>query len=133
MQPRKTPHADIEQKRGTLRSVGFTAALAIILAALAWTSYDVNIIKAIDFAGDLLEDEVIPVKAPRGKRFGEGRIRAGGRKALALYLLDRVGLIPVSDGRAEEGVPCEPDRQGQRREQEGWQEPQRCPAEDPVD
>jgi protein TonB len=61
MQPRKTPHADIEQKRGSLRSIGFTASLALILAALAWTSYDVNIIKALGFQTDLLEDEIIPV------------------------------------------------------------------------
>jgi len=61
MQSRKTPQADLENKRGTWRSVGFTSVLALLLAALAWTSYDVNIIRALDFEVDLLEDEVIPV------------------------------------------------------------------------
>ena len=61
MQPRKTPKADLENKRGTWRSIGFTSVLALLLAALAWTSYDVNIVRALDFEVDLLEDEVIPV------------------------------------------------------------------------
>lgn len=61
MQPRKTPKADLENKRGAWRSVGFTSVLALLLAALAWTSYDVNIVRALDFEVDLLEDEVIPV------------------------------------------------------------------------
>ena len=61
MQPRKTPKADLENKRGTWRSVGFVSVLALLLAALAWTSYDVNIVRALDFEVDLLEDEVIPV------------------------------------------------------------------------
>ena len=61
MQSRKTPQADLENKRGTWRSVGFTSVLALLLAALAWTSYDVNIVRALDFEVDLLEDEVIPV------------------------------------------------------------------------
>ena len=61
MQSRKTPQADLENKRGTWRAVGFTSVLALLLAALAWTSYDVNIVRALDFEVDLLEDEVIPV------------------------------------------------------------------------
>ena len=61
MQPRKTPQADLENKRGTWRSIGFVSVLSLLLAALAWTSYDVNIIRALDFEVDLLEDEVIPV------------------------------------------------------------------------
>ena len=60
MQPRKTPQADLENKRGTWRSIGFVSVLSLLLAALAWTSYDVNIIRALDFEVDLLEDEVIP-------------------------------------------------------------------------
>ena len=61
MQQRKTPQADLENKRGTWRSIGFVSVLSLLLAALAWTSYDVNIIRALDFEVDLLEDEVIPV------------------------------------------------------------------------
>ena len=34
---------------------------SLILSALAWTSYDVAITRAIDFEADLLEDEEIPV------------------------------------------------------------------------
>ena len=58
---RKTPKADLENKRSTWRALGFVASLALILSALAWTSYDVAITRAIDFEADLLEDEEIPV------------------------------------------------------------------------
>ena len=47
------------------------SVLALLLAALAWTSYDVNIVRALDFEVDLLEDEVIPVNVippPRPRR-----------------------------------------------------------------
>ena len=58
---RKTPQADLENKRSTWRALGFVASLSLILSALAWTSYDVAITRAIDFEADLLEDEEIPV------------------------------------------------------------------------
>ena len=61
MPRRKTPQADIENKRSTWRALGFVASLALILSALAWTSYDVAITRALDFEADLLEDEEIPV------------------------------------------------------------------------
>ena len=57
----KTPQADLENKRSTWRALGFVASLSLILSALAWTSYDVAITRAIDFEADLLEDEEIPV------------------------------------------------------------------------
>ncbi len=40
---RKTPQADLENKRSTWRALGFVASLSLILSALAWTSYDVAI------------------------------------------------------------------------------------------
>ncbi len=58
---RKTPQADLENKRSAWRALGFVASLALILSALAWTSYDVAITRALDFEADLLEDEEIPV------------------------------------------------------------------------
>lgn len=58
---RKTPQADLENKRSTWRALGFVASLSLILSALAWTSYDVAISRALDFEADLLEDEEIPV------------------------------------------------------------------------
>ena len=58
---RKTPQADLENKRSTWRALGFVATLSLILSALAWTSYDVAITRALDFEADLLEDEEIPV------------------------------------------------------------------------
>lgn len=61
MLSRKTPEADLENKRTALRALGFIASLSLLLSALAWTSYDVAIIQAIDFEADLLEDEEIPV------------------------------------------------------------------------
>ncbi len=61
MLSRKTPEADLENKRTAWRALGFVASLSLLLSALAWTSYDVAIIQAIDFEADLLEDEEIPV------------------------------------------------------------------------
>ncbi len=61
MLSRKTPEADLENKRTAWRALGFIASLSLLLSALAWTSYDVAIIQAIDFEADLLEDEEIPV------------------------------------------------------------------------
>lgn len=61
MESRKTQEADIERRRFTWRTLGFAATLALILSAVSWTSYDINVIKAIDFEADLLEDEEIPV------------------------------------------------------------------------
>ena len=57
----KTPQADLEHKRSAWRALGFVASLSLILSALAWTSYDVAITRALDFEADLLEDEEIPV------------------------------------------------------------------------
>ena len=54
---RKTPQADLENKRSAWRALGFVASLSLILSALAWTSYDVAITRALDFEADLLEDE----------------------------------------------------------------------------
>lgn len=58
---RKTPEANIEKRRLAWRALGFVASLSIILAALAWTSYDINIVRGFEFNTDLLEDEEIPV------------------------------------------------------------------------
>ena len=61
MLSRKTPEANLENKRGAWKAIGFVASLSLLLSALAWTSYDVAITRAIDFEADLLEDEEIPV------------------------------------------------------------------------
>ncbi|MBI49531.1 MAG: energy transducer TonB [Crocinitomicaceae bacterium] len=58
---RKTPKADLENKRSSWRALGFIASLSIVLVALSWTSYDVAIRQALNFEADLLEDEEIPV------------------------------------------------------------------------
>jgi protein TonB len=58
---RKTPKADLENKRSTWRALGFVASLSIILVALSFTSYDVATRQALNFEADLLEDEEIPV------------------------------------------------------------------------
>lgn len=61
MLSRKTPEANLENKRGAWKAIGFVASLSLLLSALAWTSYDVAITRGIDFEADLLEDEEIPV------------------------------------------------------------------------
>ena len=58
---RKTPKADLENKRSTWRALGFIASLAFILIAISWTNYEVLVRQAINFEADLLEDEEIPV------------------------------------------------------------------------
>lgn len=58
---RKTPQADLENKRSTWRALGFIASLSIILIALSYTTYDVANRQAFKFEADLLEDEEIPV------------------------------------------------------------------------
>tara|TARA_B100000767_G_scaffold252093_1_gene255618 strand:+ start:3210 stop:3911 length:702 start_codon:yes stop_codon:yes gene_type:complete len=58
---RKTPQADIENKRSTLRALGFIASLSLVLIALSWTSYDVITRQALNYEADLLEDEEIPI------------------------------------------------------------------------
>lgn len=57
---RKTPEANIEKRRMAWRVLGFVGALSLILSALAWTSYDINVVIAFDFEVDLIEDEEIP-------------------------------------------------------------------------
>lgn len=61
MLSRKTPEANLENKRGAWKAIGFVASLSLLLSALAWTSYDVAITQSLDFEADLLEDEEIPV------------------------------------------------------------------------
>jgi protein TonB len=61
MLSRKTPEANLENKRSAWRAIGFVASFSLLLSALAWTSYDVAITRALDFEADLLEDEEIPV------------------------------------------------------------------------
>ena len=61
MLSRKTPEANLENKRGAWKAIGFVASLSLLLSALAWTSYDVAITRSLDFEADLLEDEEIPV------------------------------------------------------------------------
>jgi protein TonB len=61
MLSRKTPEANLENKRLAWRALGFVASLSLLLSALAWTSYDVAIVQKLNFEADLLEDEEIPV------------------------------------------------------------------------
>ena len=68
---RKTPKADLENKRSSWRALGFIASLSIILVALSWTSYDVAIRQALNFEADLLEDDPSLIN---NDPFGEGWI-----------------------------------------------------------
>lgn len=58
---RKTYQANIERRRTEWRAWGFVAAFALILSALAWTSYDISETSGFDFDIELIEDEEIPV------------------------------------------------------------------------
>jgi protein TonB len=61
MDIRKNEDVNIDNKRGTWSVLGFVGALALIMASIAWTSYDVQTISNLDFAVDLMEDEEVPV------------------------------------------------------------------------
>lgn len=61
MEKRKTDKANLENKRLAWSALGFVAVLAMVLSALAWTSYDVRINQGISYDADLIEDEEIPV------------------------------------------------------------------------
>ena len=61
MEVRKNEDVNIDNKRGAWTVLGFVGALALILASIAWTSYDVQTISSLDFDVDLMEDEEIPV------------------------------------------------------------------------
>ena len=58
---RKTPKADLENKRSTWRALGFIASLAFILIAISWTNYEVLVRQAINFEADLLEENYLKI------------------------------------------------------------------------
>ena len=60
---RKTPEANLENKRGTWRALGFIGALSLLLSAFAWTSYDVRMRQKLVAMQEIIEDEIIPVNA----------------------------------------------------------------------
>jgi protein TonB len=60
---RKTPEANLENKRGTWRALGFVAALSLLLSSFAWTSYDIRVRQKLVAAQEIMEDEIIPVNA----------------------------------------------------------------------
>ncbi|MGY6562528.1 MAG: energy transducer TonB [Luteibaculaceae bacterium] len=61
MELKKSPEADLNNKRGSFMVLGYVAALALILIAFEWTSYDKRNLNLGDLELDLLEDEIIPV------------------------------------------------------------------------
>lgn len=60
MQKRKTSEANLESKRFIWFTVGLIAVLGLMVAAFAWTSYDIKerVLASLDLK--LLDDEVIP-------------------------------------------------------------------------
>jgi protein TonB len=42
MEPKKSPKADLEKKRGLFLQIGLVVAMAVTLVAFEWKSYDEN-------------------------------------------------------------------------------------------
>jgi protein TonB len=61
MELKKSPEADLENKRGNFLVLGYVAALALMLIAFEWTSFDKRVVDLGDLELDLMEDEIIPI------------------------------------------------------------------------
>lgn len=59
MELKKSPQADIENKRNALASTGLMVALAFVLIAFQWVSFEKKEIKIYNRVMDVLEDEII--------------------------------------------------------------------------
>lgn len=68
MKKNKSPKANLEKKKAAFLQTGFVAAIAVVLAAFTWTSYDLGT-SGIDpdtgFNILVLEDDIVPVHIPK--------------------------------------------------------------------
>jgi protein TonB len=68
MHKKKSPQANLENKRAAFLQTGFVAALALALAAFTWTTYDLDS-RGVDPDSGLnilvLEDDIVPIHIPK--------------------------------------------------------------------
>jgi len=61
MEPKKTPEADLEQKRILFKQIGLVFALAVTLLAFEWRSYDKNDYSLGQLKVEDVPEEIIPI------------------------------------------------------------------------
>jgi len=61
MEIKKTPKADLENKKILFRELGLIVSLALVLLAFEWKSYDKQISTLGDNNAAVIEEEMIPI------------------------------------------------------------------------
>ena len=61
MEIKKTPKADLENKKILFREIGLILALAVVLLAFEWKTYDKQISTLGDNTAAVIEEEMIPI------------------------------------------------------------------------
>ena len=61
MELKKSPNADLENKKGTLMQIGLVAAIAIVLFAFEWKTYDIKQTAMNMMASEQFEEEDTPI------------------------------------------------------------------------
>lgn len=61
MEIKKTPKADLENKKTLFREIGLILALAVVLLAFEWKTYDKQISTLGDNTAAVIEEEMIPI------------------------------------------------------------------------
>ena len=61
MEIKKTPKADLENKKSTWLLVGYVIVLAFMFVAFEWTKRDINIDTSQDITDLVFEEEIIPI------------------------------------------------------------------------
>lgn len=61
MEPKKSPEADLEKKKGLFLQIGLVVALAITLVAFEWKSYDKTDYSLGQLQVDDIPEEIIPI------------------------------------------------------------------------
>lgn len=61
MEPKKNPKVDLEQKKGVFFQIGLAVALALVLIAFEWKSYERENASLGELNLDLIEEEIIPI------------------------------------------------------------------------
>ncbi len=64
MEPKKNPQADLERKRGTFLLGGLLFAVAVVLVAFEWKTFERKVQKTQTLNLDLMEEERVPPSQP---------------------------------------------------------------------
>jgi len=61
MELKKSPETNLENQKSSFMVLGYVAALAFILVAFEYTSYEERVVQMANLELDIMEDEIIPV------------------------------------------------------------------------